>query len=176
MVPSCRELLCTDRSQVHGGTQCRDTEELPLVGDCNWPTAGGYERRLRRREPRRMWGRRRAVLERAVGPLWVDCRPTRPTADRHPILWRWFSETALRRPAALRFITDAHAVSVIGSGGPALPAATGGFLAAQIDRSPLRSAFRTHSARSSRSGRHRLRPDARSGASRTTCAPRALNL
>lgn len=29
-------------------------------------------------------------------PLWVDCWPTRPTADRQPILWPWFSETALR--------------------------------------------------------------------------------
>jgi hypothetical protein len=48
-------------------------------------------------------------------PLGVDCRPTRPTADRHPVLWLWFSETALRWPAAFRCIADAHAVSVIGS-------------------------------------------------------------
>ena len=47
--------------------------------------------------------------------LQVDCRPTRPTADRHLVLWLWLSETTLRWTAAVRCITDAHAVSVTGS-------------------------------------------------------------
>ena len=54
-------------------------------------------------------------VQRGQVRLWVDCRPTRPAADRQPNLWLWFSEKVLRRPAAFRRIADAHADSVIGS-------------------------------------------------------------
>ena len=56
-----------------------------------------------------------AALEQPGWQIWVDRRRTRPTSDRQPILWLWFSDTALRRRAALRGTADAHAVSVIGS-------------------------------------------------------------
>ncbi len=41
-----------------------------------WPTAGGHEQPLRRSETRRIQGRRRAALERAVGRVWVGTRQT----------------------------------------------------------------------------------------------------
>ena len=75
-------------------------------------SASGYFRDARLVKSRLGW---LPASEKSQRRLRVDCRRTRPTADRQPNLWLWFSEKVLRRPAAFRRIADAHADSVIGS-------------------------------------------------------------
>jgi len=48
------------------------TRKQSIADDRSWPTAGGHQRPLHRRETRGTRARRRAALERADGLEWVD--------------------------------------------------------------------------------------------------------